>query len=468
MNTAGDNNSTATPTAATQPRFTRWCRSVMSPYFFIAAIAAVIGALCGAAAFAFKWLLAEISGIFIPLVKGDGINWWIIAIPTAGIILTGLFNRYIIHDNPSNGTGRIINDLNNGNYRLRGDLVYSPIVASSITLGMGGTSGSEGPIAYAGAAIGSNMGKLFRLDDDTLRTLIGCGTSAGIAGIFLAPVGGIMFGLEVIRIKLNTTGVLAVTIACLMSFFVIAILKGLAPDMTFIPSVRAEHLNFIPMVLLGVFCGIYSLYYSCVVRHMDSVFTNIKNPLARNITGGVAIGMCLLCFPSMFGVGYPVIQDVINGHPESIASGSIVSTLVPGDMLLIISCVGLMMLKCWGVSATNSSGGVGGDFAPTLFAGCMAGFLFAALCNNWLSIDIPAGVFAFLGMAGVMSGAIEAPLMTIFIVTEMTHSFDFAVPIIIVATVSYVTVMIGKRLANIQGRMVRHITWFLKNEKLKM
>lgn len=440
----------------------------MSPFVFILVLAVIIGAMCGVAAFGFKWLLAKISGVFIPLVHMDGINWWIIAIPIAGIILTGLFDRYIIHDNPSNGTGRLINDLHKGNYRLRGDLMYSPIVASSITLGMGGTSGSEGPIAYAGAAIGSNVGKALGLDDNTLKTLIGCGTSAGIAGIFIAPIGGILFGLEVIRIKLTTLGVLAVMVSCLVSYLVICTLVGLAPDMTFHPDIPPDHIDCIPMIMLGIFCGVYSLYYSGVVRYMEAAFPRIKNPLLRNISGGLVIGLCLLCFPSMFGVGYPVIQDVINGHPEALADGSIIGAFVPGDVMLIISCVGIMFLKCWGVAATNGSGGVGGDFAPTLFAGCMAGFLFAALCNNWLSLNLPVGIFAFLGMAGVMSGAIEAPLMTIFIVTEMTHGFDYAVPVIVVATASYLTVKLGKHLANIQGRMVRHFVWFLKNEKLKI
>ena len=463
-NTTQSTNSNALTAAH---RFSQWCQSVMSPYVFIVIVAVIIGTLCGSAAYLFKWLIAEISGIFMPHIEGGKINWWIIAVPVAGILLTGIFNRYIIHDNPTHGTGRLINDLAHNNYHLRGDLTYSPILASSITLGMGGTSGSEGPIAYTGAAIGSNVGKWLGLDDDMTRTLIGCGTSAGIAGIFIAPVGGIMFGLEVIRVKLSTLGVLAVTISCLTSFMMISIINGLHADMTFYPAVPVGDIHILPVILLGIFCGIYSFYYSTVTNHMDRFFTLIKNPWVRNITGGLIIGGCLLMFPSMYSVGYGVIGDVLNGNPGALSHGSVLSTLVPGELQLVIACGGIMFLKCWGVSATNSSGGVGGDFAPTLFAGCMAGYMFACIFNHWLELEIPVGIAAFIGMAGVMSGAIEAPLMTIFIVLEMTQRFDFAIPVIVVAAISYITVKSCKRIANIQGRMIRHFFWFKRNSETR-
>lgn len=456
-----------TSSQAVLHRFSQWCQASMSPYLFIVIVSAVIGLLCGLAAFVFKWLLAKIGGIFTPFIHSDAINWWIIVVPVAGIVLTGIFNRYIIHDNPTHGTGRLINDLSHKNYNLRSDLTFSPIIASSVTLGMGGTSGSEGPIAYTGAAIGSNIGRLLGLDNNMLKTLIGCGTSAGIAGIFAAPVGGIMFGLEVIRIKLTTLGVMAVTISCIVSFFMVSVMNGLQPDMTYYPPVPVGDLHILPLILLGIFCGIYSFYYSSVTRHMDKVFTSIRNPWARNVTGGLIVGICLLMFPSMFGVGYGVIGDVLNGNPDALSYGSVLSALVPGELQLVIACIGILFLKCWGVSATNSSGGVGGDFAPTLFAGCLAGYLFACIVNHWLVLEIPVGIAAFIGMAGVMAGAIEAPIMTIFIVLEMTQKFEYALPVISVAAISYVTVKTCKRLANIQDRMIRHLGWFHKNSEVR-
>lgn len=441
-------------------RFSTWCMSRFSPYVYMITVSMVVGVACGGAAWLLKFLLATIGGIFLPHIEEGTVNWWLPAVPVAGILLTGIICRYIIHDYPTHGTARIINALNARHYRLGGALVYTPILTSSVTLGMGGTSGSEGPIAYAGAAIGSNIGKWLGLDGIRLRTLIGCGASAGIAGIFIAPVGGVLFGLEVLRIRLTSSNVIAVATACMTSFFTVALLHGYEPDLHFVSSFPASEAGMLPVALLGVFCGLYSLYYSGVIKGMDTFFKSISNPWISNLAGGIIVGMCLLLFPSMYGIGYPVIESVINGQASALSEGSVSSFLAGGDTVLIMSCVGILLLKCWGVTATNSSGGVGGDFAPTLFAGCVAGYLFGAVAGRFVGTDLPLTVFAFLGMAGVMSAAIEAPLMAIFIVLEMTRSFDYGVPVMIVALVSYVTLRVGKYIVHSEGRMIRHFSWF--------
>ncbi len=456
-------NSTSDNTISNHPkrhRFKEWCGGFMPDTVIIIMVATIVGLLCGAAAFGFKWLLSLISGIFMPHIATDSINWWLIAVPVAGILLTGILTRYIFHDNPSHGTAQIINALNNDNYSLKPDLIYAPVLASSVTLGMGGTSGSEGPIAYTGAAIGSNLGRWLGFTDDSLKTLMGCGMCGGIAGIFIAPIGGVLFGLEVIRIKLTTKEVLAVFAACIAAFLMASFLNGYSPDMYFKSLIPSASVNLLTAALLGVACGIYSLYYSGVMGKMDIFFRKIKNPWICNLAGGLIIGLCLLLFPSMYCVGYPVIGDVINAHPEAILKGSMLQNLVAPEFILIVACGGILLLKCWGVSATNSSGGVGGDFAPTLFAGCMAGYLFAAACNTWCGTDLPISLFAFLGMAGVMSGAIEAPLMSIFIVLEMSHGYNYAMPVVMVSVISFITVQIGKNMTHTYGRMIRHTNWF--------
>lgn len=441
-------------------RFIEWCGGFMPNTVIIITVATIVGTLCGAAAFGFKWLLSLISGIFIPYIATDSVNWWLITVPVAGILLTGILTRYIFHDNPSHGTAQIINALNNDNYSLKPDLIYAPVLASSVTLGMGGTSGSEGPIAYTGAAIGSNLGRWLGFTDDSLKTLMGCGMCAGIAGIFIAPIGGVLFGLEVIRIKLTTKEVLAVFAACIAAFLMASFLNGYSPDMYFISHVPTTSVSLLPAALLGVACGIYSLYYSGIMGKMDIFFRKMKNPWICNVTGGLIIGLCLLLFPSMYCVGYPVISEVINGHPESIIKGCILQNLVAPEFIIMFACVGILLMKCWGVSATNSSGGVGGDFAPTLFAGCMVGYLFAAVSNTWCGTELPISLFAFFGMAGVMSGAIEAPLMAIFIVLEMSHGYDYAMPVVVVSILSFITVQIGQNATHTYGRMIQHLNWF--------
>lgn len=400
----------------------------------------------------------------MPHIADNSINWWLIFVPIGGILLTGILTRYIIHDNPSHGTAQIINALNKHNYKLNSDLIYAPVVASSITLGMGGTSGSEGPIAYTGTAIGSNLGKWLGFKGETLKAFMGCGMCAGIAGIFIAPIGGVLFGLEVVRIKISTKAVLAVFASCIASFLTALFLNGFSPDLYFRSVIPTSSVNILVAALLGMACGIYSLYYSGIMTYMDIFFKKIKNPWVCNITGGLIIGICLVLFPSMYCVGYHIIGDTINGNPENIIKGCILQGIVPPDFLIILAPLGILLLKCWGVSATNSSGGVGGDFAPTLFAGCMAGYLFATVCNTWFHAQLPTTLFAFMGMAGVMAGAIEAPLMAIFIVLEMSRGYEYALPVAVVATVSYITVEIGKKTSHTSMRMIRHYFWFRKSE----
>lgn len=400
----------------------------------------------------------------MPHIEDNAINWWLIGVPVAGILLTGILTRYIIHDNPSHGTAQIINALDKHNYKLNSDLIYAPVIASSITLGMGGTSGSEGPIAYTGTAIGSNIGKWLGFKGETLKAFMGCGMCAGIAGIFIAPIGGVLFGLEVVRIKISTKAVLAVFASCIASFLTALFLNGYSPDLYFKSVIPTSSVNILIAALLGVACGIYSLYYSGVMTRMDIFFKKINNPWICNITGGLIIGICLLLFPSMYCVGYPIIGETINGHPEDIIKGCFLQGMVEPEFLIMIACIGILLLKCWGVSATNSSGGVGGDFAPTLFAGCMAGYLFAALSNTWFDTQLPTTLFAFLGMAGVMAGAIEAPLMAIFIVMEMSRGYEYALPIVVVAVMSYITVETGKKASHTSMRMIRHYFWFRKSE----
>ncbi|MDE6753137.1 MAG: chloride channel protein [Muribaculaceae bacterium] len=443
-----------------QARFNAWRKAHISDSVFLICLAVVIGLLCGVAAFVFKYLISLIAGIFLPHITDGRINWWIILPPIGGILLAGIFTRYVIHTNLAHGVGQLINDLRNKFYRLRHNISFSPIIGGSITLGMGGSAGAEGPIAYTGAAIGSNVGQLLGLPPEMLKILIGCGTSAGIAGIFSAPIGGLMFALELVKIELSVQAVVAAMAACLTSYLTIFTLHGGHSDLTFTPLDNYSF-DMLPLVmLLGVFCGVYAIYYSYVAGHLDKFYKNIKNPWIRNLTGGIAIGVILLLFPSMYGVGYPILGNVINGDCTALARGSIIENLTFDSQGLMLVASGILLCKCWAVASTNSSGGVGGDFAPTLFAGGMAGFLFATFCNTYFSTDLPVGVFAYLGMAGAMSGIIEAPLMTIFITMEMTQTYRFALPVTICASVSYIIVKGFSLLAHERIPFIHHQFWF--------
>ncbi len=437
-----------------------WRRRNIPEYAYLVFLAIIVGILAGLATHIFRYSISYVAGHFTKHISDTEINWWLIGMPVAGILITGIFTRYIIHTNLTHGVAQLIRDIKNRMFRIKHNITFSPMVGGTITLGMGGSSGSEGPIAYTGAAIGSNVGQFLGLDPKHLKILTGCGASAAICGIFMSPVGGLMFSLELLMIPLTTLSVMALMVSCLVSYAVVFLCRGFVFDHTYCP-IDAFDNNLIPAVIgLAIFCGLYCVYYSSVVNGLDSVFKKIRSPWVSNIFGGLIVGLCLLLFPSMYGVGYPVIGEVIHNNVQALSHGTLFQALGMSENGLMVCAAAILALKCWAVAATNSSGGVGGDFSPTLFAGAISGFLYASLCNHIFGWDLPLSVFAFLGMAGVMSAAIEAPLMTIFIVMDLGQSYTYAAPIGICSIISFLTVKGGMKLLGKEHNMVRHVRFF--------
>lgn len=437
-------------------KFDAWRKRHVSDYVFILLLATVVGCLAGLGAYAFKHLISLVSGLFTPHISDWAHNWWIVVVPVVGILLTGIFTRYIIHTNLTHGTAQLLQDLKEKHYSLRRNIMYSPIIGGTITLGMGGSAGGEGPIAYAGAAIGSNFGRWLGLQPNMLKVLIGCGAGAGIAGIFSAPIGGLMFTLELLRIELTTISVLAVTVSCMASYLTISTCSGFHADLMFTPVAGVDLSHIIAVLALGIFCGIYSLYYSKVMHHLDIFYKNIRNPWVRNITGGVIVGCSLLLFPALYSTGYPVMEHVINGDYTVIVHGSILAPIMDGSWTLMAAAMCILLLKCWACASSNSSGGVAGDFAPTLFAGCIAGLLFGFAWQYLSGDTLPIGTFAYLGMAGVMAGAIQAPIMAIFITMEMSGGYEFALPLTVTAIISYIVLRCGMQGLGLTHRLIEH------------
>ncbi len=442
-------------------RFKTWRKRVMSDFVFLIVLAVIVGFLAGVATHIFRWLIGFVSGFFLPHIRQDSPNWWLILTPVCGFVITGFFTRNIIRTNLMHGAAQLMGDLRKKAYRLRRNITFSPVIGGSITLGFGGSAGAEGPIAYTGAAIGSNVGQLFGLKPEMLKVLIGCGAAAGISGIFMSPIGGMLFMVELLRMSLGTISFIAVLLSCLVSYGVVFMLHGCTLHNPYTPIETLSPSLYCPVILLGVFCGFYSLYYSSVINCMDSIYKRIKNPLLRNTIGGLAVGTALMLFPSLYGAGYEVIGNVIHGNYDAIYNGSLLKLFDLGKLGLIAAAIGILLIKCFATGSTNSSGGVAGDFAPTLFSGCIAGFLFATVSNQYLGTEFPVGIFAFLGMAGLMSGAIEAPLMTVFIVRDLGLSYEYILPICLCSFTSYLTVKGMSRLAGFDQRMILHLKWFI-------
>lgn len=446
-------------------RFNEWRRKTMSDFVFLLWLSVIVGVLTGFGAHIFNRLISITSEIFLARIWAGRINWWLIFPPIVGILLAGIYTRYIIHTDLTHGVSRLLHSLYIGKFLLKRNLIYSPIIGSTITLGLGGSAGSEGPIAISGAAIGSNLGRWLELKMPLVKVLVGCGAAAGISGIFQSPVGGLLFTLEFMKMELSTLSILAVMLSCLVSYGMVFLCNGCQVPSEFYPADALSPDQYWAVVVLGIFCGLYSLYYSWIINYTDSVFIKINNPWIRNISGGLLVGVCLMLFPSLYGVGYPVMSEVIHSNFEALTRGDILDGLNIGAWGVMLVALLILIIKCWACGACNASGGVSSDFAPTLYAGAIAGFLFAFFCNTVFHTHFPVPAFVLLGMAAVMAGCIETPMMSVFIVMNMGTDLAFLFAIIIAVFSSYIIVRVMSHIRGYDSKLVRHLEWFHEHEQ---
>lgn len=410
-------------------------RRHLSQDTLIIVAAIVVGVLCGIAAWLLKFCIKYVGIGVSHLCKNDGYNWPFLVFPFIGIMLTGIVCRYFLKYSPANGTAKLISDLKNGVLSLKPSLMYSSILTSSITLGFGGSAGGEGPIAYTGAAIGSNIGRKFGLSADLMRTMIGFGAAAGIAGIFKSPIGGAFYAIEVLKMNIAATSLIGLFVAAIIASLIAYSLSGFTYDIAMDQSLLFSP-DWIPWIItLGIFCGFYSLYYKYVMNVLARMFNNMSNQWRRNLIGGGMLAVTVSLCPSLYGEGYGAIGPVINGEYYDILKQSIWEGYLGIDALIWVALL-TIALKTFACAATTYGGGVAGQFAPTLFAGCISGMFFALASNSLFDTEIQVSHAAFFGMAGVMAGVIRAPLIAIFLTCEMSGSFGYFLPVALCASVS--------------------------------
>lgn len=411
----------------------------------VTVIAVVVGLFAGLAAFLLKRAIGFTTSLLTSGINPHHFNVSLLFYPLAGIILTGLYQRYVLHRNIEHGVERIEACLKSRGYNPGSQYIYSPLLASTLTLGFGGSAGSEGPIATVGGAIGSGLGQKLGLRPELVRVLIGCGAGAGIAGIFKSPLGGVLFTLEVLQLELSTKTVLAQFIACIVSSMTAYVLSGCTYDIHFIQA-TGFNLNIIPwVVVLGIFCGVYSVYYSFIMSRMRSYFESIKQPFLRNLISGGILAALVFLFPTLYGEGYDSLSRLINGHHAVLTEAGFFSALGDNMVILILITSAILLVKPLAACSTNSGGGVAGDFAPALFAGAIAGFFFGIVTNTVFNTAIPTANMAFIGMAAVMAGVVRAPLMAIFLVAEMADGYQYFLGLLLAAYISYGIVCYLKR-----------------------
>ena len=425
-------------------RLLRWRERHIKEKSFVILLSLVVGVLAGLAAMVLKWMIHLISGTLTADLNVSEGNYLYILYPVIGILLACWYVRYVVRDNISHGVTRVLYSISQNKSRLKPHNMYTSIVASSITIGFGGSVGAEGPIVYTGAAIGSNLGQAFRLSPRVLMILVGCGAAAGIAGIFKAPIAGMLFTLEVLMLDLTTVTVMPLLIASISAASIAYIFTGYEFEFFFVQSEPfiTERIPF--FIGLGVICGFVSLYFTRIMFMMETFFKkHLGVQWKKTVVGGAILASLVFLFPPLYGEGYGAINSLLNGDPSSIVDGSIFYG-DRDDVAFIILYIGfIILMKAFATSATNGAGGVGGTFAPSLYVGCMTGFFFAYLINNLgFGMDLSVKNFALMGMAGVMSGVMHAPLMGIFLTAEMTGGYELFLPLLIVSAISYGTIKI--------------------------
>ena len=424
-------------------RFVLWREKHVKEKTFVLFVAFLVGLFGGLAAIILKTLIHFISGALTSQVDISAGNYVYILFPSIGVVIAALYVRYVVKDDISHGVTRVLYAISQNKSRLKRHNIYTSVVASSITIGFGGSVGAEGPIVYTGAAIGSNVGRLFRMSSRSLMILVGCGAAAGIAGIFKAPIAGMLFTLEVLMLDLTAVSVMPLLIASITSATIAYIYTGYDFEFFFVQS-EEFYMSKIPFVIvLGIFCGLVSLYFTKVMNMMENFFGRFKNRWYKTAVGCVILSTLVFIFPPLYGEGYGSILGLLGGDPSTIVNGSIFYGDRNSVWFIILFIILIIATKAFATSSTNGAGGVGGTFAPSLYVGCMAGFVFA-YSANLMGFDTALSTknFALIGMAGVMSGVMHAPLMAIFLTAELTGGYDLFLPLLIVSTISYGTIKI--------------------------
>ena len=425
----------------------RWRLRHVSEQVMLLLLAVVVGLLAGLAAVALKTLVHYASTVVTRLSRADWQlvtgNWQFIIIfflPLIGILLTMLFVKYVVRGDIGHGLPSVLLAISRNRSALPAKNMWTSLVASTLTVAFGGSVGLEAPIASTGSAIGSNIGRWFRLSPKSVRLLLGCGAAGAIAGIFKAPLAGILFVLEVFLFDLTATTALPLLIASLTASTVAYFLMGTGVQFTFTIGEQFALSQLPYYAVLGVFCAAVSVYFLRVTDRVESWFAKRRNPWLRMVLGGLMLGGLVVLFPPLYGEGYSSLTELLHGNPDTVFAGAPYRSWVGNAWFTLAVLFALILLKAVATATTIGAGGVGGTFGPSLVIGGLSGYFIAMLCNQLGLPPQSTANFALVGMAAVMTGVMHAPFMATFLIAEITGGYDLLVPLLTAAAVTYLCV----------------------------
>lgn len=425
-------------------------------------LALIVGLSSGLAAVILKQLAHLIGSTLTGWIDSSYDNIFLLLFPGIGMLLSLLFVRYLIKDDIGHGVTKALFAISKNNSKIKSHNTWSSVLASSVTIGFGGSVGAEAPIVYTGAAIGSNVARKLGLSYKTMTILLGCGASGAVAGIFQAPMAGILFTLEILLFNISMSSMLPLLISTISATTVSYMLLG--NEVAFPSVVETFAMGNLPYYLvLGVACGFFSLYFIRMTMYLEDRIKKIVNPYKRWIYCALGLGVLIYLFPPLFGEGYSSLGHMLKGNPDNILEYSLFSEMMKEYSWVVpIYFLFVLVFKVFAMSFTNAGGGVGGTFGPTLIVGGLAGFIIARTINLIGLHSLPEANFALVGMAGLMSGVMQAPMTAIFLIAEITGGYSLLMPLIIVSITSLMTIRIfepysiySKRLAK-TGDLITH------------
>ena len=405
----------------------------------MAILAILVGLCAGLGAFIFNTLLHTITELLTSWTPDDQAQWLYLVYPGIGIILATLFVKYIVKDGISEGVTRVLHAMSRGGSRIKGHNTWTSIVGGATTIGFGGSVGPEAPIVLTGAAIGSNIGKLARLNYKNITLLLCCGAGAAVAAIFKAPITGVVFVLEILMLDITSKSIIPLLMASMTATIISFVLHGFSPIIAV--SLDADDMFKVAQVplfvLLGCFCGVMAYYFTSVNSKVGGFYNSMKNQWKKWLYAGVSLGVLIFLFPPLYGEGHDSFGSLMSGGTAELFDNSIFYSFSDADWFIIIYLIAIMLFKVVAMATTNAAGGVGGTFAPSLFVGAFAGATIAVICQAVFGWEVSITSFTLAGMAGVMSGVMKAPLTAIFLIAELSNGYGLFIPLMMVSCISF-------------------------------
>lgn len=425
----------------------------------------VVGIVVGLAAVLLKTLISVLQEGLRDAFGGVlGGSLYYLALPGIGMLLAMLFCKYVIKDSIGHGVTKALQAVSRHESRIKPHNMWSSVAASSVTIGFGGSVGAEAPIVYTGAAIGSNFARYMGLSYRSMTVLLGCGAAAAVAGIFKAPLAGVLFVLEILLFNISMTSMMPLLLSTVSATVVSYTLLGSSTP--FECTLTPFELKNIPYyIILGLFCGACSIYFIRTTLKLEDRIGKMENVYLKWIMCAVGLGILIFLFPPLYGEGYESLGVLLNGEELSLDGQTPLAFLAHSPWSVPIFFMLILLLKVFSMTLTNAGGGVGGTFGPTLFVGAIAGFVVARTLNmlfDGTSVSVPEQNFVLVGMAGLMAGVMQAPMTAIFLIAEISGGYDLFLPLILTSTIAFGTTRIvekysiyTKRIAQ-RGELLTH------------